>query len=200
MTNFKVVLLGEGRVGKTSIGRRWTEDKFEQTVRSTVKAAYFEKRVTTKTGRTLAIHLWDTAGQEVYHSIAPIYYKDAHAAILVFSVTDEGSFERMNKWKTELLQTRKDNIKFVVVGNKIDLVRERVIPAEKAVEFAKTIQAQYFEVSAKTNSGIDVLFAHLSDLLDKLPASVAPVRKRGKVGLEVVGATEPEQKKKGGCC
>jgi GTPase SAR1 family protein len=64
MSTFKVVSLGEGRVGKTSIGHRWSEDRFEQTTRSTVSAAFFQKTVTTKSGRAINIMLWDRAGQD----------------------------------------------------------------------------------------------------------------------------------------
>jgi small GTP-binding protein len=202
MANFKVVLLGEGRVGKTSIGRRWTEDRFEQTVRSTVAAAYFQKVVTTKGGRSFMIHLWDPAGQEEFHSLTPIYYKDSQAAILVFAVTDDSSFDRMTKWKNELLQTRGNDIKLVVVANKIDLEKERVVSRERGEEFARTVRAEYFEVSAKTGLGIDRVFSHLADLLATFPVPTGPSHKRGRAGLQVVSENRPveETGKKGGCC
>jgi small GTP-binding protein len=106
MPTFKVAFLGEGRVGKTSISLQRSEDRFEQTIRSTVAAAFFQKTVTTKSERAINIMLWDTAGQEEVHSLAPIYYKDTHAALLVYSVVDQPSFDRMVQWRNELISSR----------------------------------------------------------------------------------------------
>jgi small GTP-binding protein len=197
---FKVVFLGEGRVGKTSIGKRWAEDTFDSATRSTVAAGFFEKTLITKDGRSLKIMLMDTAGQEEFHSLAPIYYKDAHAALLVFSIIDEGGFQRMQQWRSELISSRGPDIKIIVVGNKLDMSKSRVIRQEDAQKFATTIGSQYFEVSAKTGQGIDLLFAHLGEILGNLPQQqAAPAQKRGtKMGLQIVNGEEEEQKK--GCC
>jgi small GTP-binding protein len=199
MSTFKVVFLGEGRVGKTSIGRRWAENRFDQTTRSTVAAAFFQKSVTTRDGKTLNVMLWDTAGQEEYHSLAPIYYKDAHAALLVFSVVDQRSLDRMIQWKNELISSRGEDIKLVVVANKVDMVKDRCIKSEQGESIASANHAEYFEVSAKTGQGIDLLFAHVAEILAALPVQGTPVAKRsGRVGLQVVsGEDAPEEK---GCC
>jgi small GTP-binding protein len=199
MTSFKVVFLGEGRVGKTSIGRRWAENRFDQTTRSTVAAAFFQKSMTTRDGKTINIMLWDTAGKEEYHSLAPIYYKDAHAAILVFSCIDQRSFDRMIQWKNELISSRGEDIKLVVVANKIDATKDRCIKTEQGEGIAGTIKAQYFEVSAKTGQGIDLLFAHVTDILSKIPtAGTALTKRSSRVGLQVVNGEE--QPKAKGCC
>jgi small GTP-binding protein len=197
---FKVVFLGEGRVGKTSIGKRWAEDTFDSATRSTVAAGFFEKVIVAKDGRSLKIMLMDTAGQEEYHSLAPIYYKDAHAALLVFSIIDEGGFQRMQQWRNELISSRGPDIKIIVVGNKLDLAKSRVVTQEAAERFAQTIGSPYFEVSAKTGQGIDLLFAHLGETMAKLPTPErGPAPKRGtKMGLQIVNGEEEEQKK--GCC
>lgn len=198
--SFKVVFLGEGRVGKTSIGKRWAEDKFEQTTRSTVAAAFFQKTMNTKDGKTLNIQLWDTAGQEEFKSLAPIYYKDSQAAILVYSCTDQASFEKMQAWMKELIMSRGENIKIVIVANKIDLVKDRCVSTEQGERYAQSVKAQHFEVSAKTGQGIDLLFFHVAELLASLPEKVkmAATKRPGKVCLQVVNGEEAEKKK--GCC
>jgi small GTP-binding protein len=201
MAAFKIVFLGEGRVGKTSIGRRWSEDRFDANTRSTVAAAFFQKTVTTKSGKAINIMLWDTAGQEEFHSLAPIYYKDAHAALLVFSVVDRTSYDRMVQWRNELLSSRGDDVKFVVVGNKID-VKDRVIATEMGEQFARAHNAQYFEVSAKTGQGIDLLFVHVAELLAKLPIRSGPslaTKRISKVGIQIVNGEE-NTSPKNGCC
>lgn len=201
MSAFKVVFLGEGRVGKTSIGKRWAEDRFEQSQRSTVAAAFFQKSMNYE-GKLLNIQLWDTAGQEEFHSLAPIYYKDAHAAILVFSCTDRKSFDRMMQWKNELTSSRGGDIKIVIVANKVDLIKDRCVSTEMGETFAKQVGANYFEVSAKTGENINLLFNHVASLLAKM--EVSPTKKRGgSKGLLVIngeGDEEEVKKEKSGCC
>ena len=199
--SYKVVLLGEGRVGKSSIGNKWQNGTFDPQRRSTVAAAFFQKSVIVG-GKTIEIVLWDTAGQEEYHSLAPIYFKDAQAAILVYSVTDSTSFDRMMQWKNELVMSRGENIKLVIAANKIDLVSQRVISSQQGVEFATKVGCPIFEVSAKTGEGIEMLFASLAKILSEIPLQKNNVGKRhGKVGLQVInGDDEVEEKNsKGGC-
>merc|ERR1719277_2881142 len=98
---FKIVALGEGRVGKTSLLRRYVSGTFSDREASTQQAAYQEKRLTLG-GRQVQLSLWDTAGQERFHSLAPIYYRDADGALLVYDITDCQSFERVAKWVSEL--------------------------------------------------------------------------------------------------
>lgn len=188
---FKCVFLGEGRVGKTSVGLKWTEGTFDSQRRSTVQAGLYTKSVMTSKGM-IDVNLWDTAGQEEFHAVTPIYYKGSHAAILVYSVTDERSFERMVQWHKELSQNVGD-IKMVVVANKIDLVRDRVIPSSRGVQYAESIGCSHFEVSAKTGEGIDMLFQYLTEeLVKSVKPSGTSTRARGKRGLTVVGDVAPQ--------
>ena len=196
--SYKVVFLGEGRVGKTSIGKRWVEGKFEAGTRSTVSAAFFQKKVQFGT-KSFDIQLWDTAGQEEFHSLAPIYYKDAQAAILVYSVIDSKSFERMQQWKKELHASRGDAIKIVICGNKIDLQSQRCVKIEDAENVAKQFGAQHFEVSAKTGEGIETMFLHLTEILSTIPLANSGPTRRSHTSLQVVDAVEKEEKS-GGCC
>ena len=199
--SFKVVFLGEGRVGKTSIGKRWAENKFDPNTRSTVAAAWFQKTTTTSDGKPVNIQLWDTAGQEEYKSLAPIYYKDSQAAILVYSVVDQGSFEKTVQWRKELVMSRGENIKIVIVANKIDLATERCVSREQGEQYAQSVNAKYFEVSAKTGDGIELLFFHVADLLMSLPQKEREGKRPGRVSLTVVNGEENDaQKKQGGCC
>ena len=199
--SYKVVLLGEGRVGKSSIGNKWMNNTFDPNRRSTVAAAFFQKSVICG-GKTVDIVLWDTAGQEEYHSLAPIYFKDAQAAILVYSVIDANSFERMMQWKKELVMSRGENIKVVIAANKIDMPSQRVITPQQGAEFAQKIGCPIFEVSAKTGQGIDMLFQSLAQILVTIPVQKNTSRRQGKVGLQVINGEEEvkEAEKSGGCC
>jgi small GTP-binding protein len=200
MSTFKAVLLGEGRVGKTSVGMKWCQNSFDPNRPSTVKAGYYGKKIDTSAGM-IELNLWDTAGQEEYHAVAPIYYKGAQAALLVYSVVDDGSFDRMQQWHQELRQILGTAVKIVVVANKVDLPG-RVIPASRGVEYAQSIGCTHFEVSAKTGQGLDMLFNYLGEELVKAkaaaPAMAAP--KRRPRGLEIVGEEETKQANAGECC
>ena len=196
--------MGEGRVGKSSIGNKWTTGKFDSQQRSTVAAAFFNKAIMYE-GKNIDIRLWDTAGQEEFHSLTPIYYKDAHLALLVYSVTDTASFDRMIQWKKELHQSRGENIKVVIAANKIDLTNQRVISTQQGVDFAKSINCPLFEVSAKSGEGIDLLFQNIAKILAELPQSSLKTPTRGgKMGLQVVNgndeAVESNEGKSKGCC
>jgi small GTP-binding protein len=189
-TAYKVVVLGEGRVGKTSISHKWCSGTFDPRQTSTTQAGLQTKTVHTSRG-VVDINLWDTAGQEVYHAIAPIYYKGAHAALLVYSVIDEASFDRMVQWRLELVQILGSSVKIIMVANKIDLTSQRVIPSSKGVEFAKSIGCQHFEVSAKTGEGIDMLFRFLTEeLVKSSKTDASPVNRGRGRGLQVSQGTE----------
>ncbi|KAK8784590.1 hypothetical protein V5799_009044 [Amblyomma americanum] len=88
---FKVVLLGEGCVGKTSLVLRYVENKFNDKHLSTLQASYLDKRLNIA-GERVHLAIWDTAGQEKFHALGPIYYRDSNGAVLVYDITDEGSF------------------------------------------------------------------------------------------------------------
>jgi Ras-related protein Rab-21 len=97
----KVVLLGEGRVGKTSLVLRFCKDVFQEVQPPTVQASYLDKQLTLD-GSRINLAIWDTAGQERFHALGPIYYRDADAALLVFDITDVESFDKVKSWVKEL--------------------------------------------------------------------------------------------------
>lgn len=107
--------------------------------------------------REAYLSIWDTAGQERYHSLGPIYYRNANGAILVFDITDTSSFERVQKWVKELRKMVGDRNKIclIIVGNKADLSLQRSVDAEEAASYAKSVHAAYLEASAKTGSGVE---------------------------------------------
>ena len=155
--SFKVVLLGEGAVGKTSLMLRYTENKFVDKHISTIQAAFASKLLQIDDTQ-IELAIWDTAGQERFHALGPIYYRDSQGAILVFDITDRKSFDRVKKWVAELRQMLGDSVELFVVGNKIDLATARNIPTSEAVSYVESINAQFHECSAKTNEGVDELF------------------------------------------
>lgn len=161
--HFKAVLLGEGRVGKTSIMIRYVEGTYTDRRESTFNASYLDKRI--KVGSTeVNVALWDTAGQERFHSLGPIYYRDADGAVVVYDITDAESFTRMKTWTKELRKMvgGEDSISIVIVGNKIDLESKRQVDEKEAIAYAESVGAVHFKASAKLNTGLDDIFLDLT--------------------------------------
>jgi len=124
--SFKVVLLGEGRVGKTSLVLRFCRDTFVDGQPPTIQASCLERAL--RLGdKTCNLVIWDTAGQERFHALGPIYYRDADAALLVYDITDTDSFKRIQVWVRELRKMVGADIQLSIAGNKIDLERQRVV-------------------------------------------------------------------------
>ena len=97
---YKICLLGEGRVGKTSILLRYVKEVFDDRQASTLTASCLDKTVPLGGGDAARVTIWDTAGQERFHALGPLYYRDADGAMLVYDITDEASFKRVQDWVT----------------------------------------------------------------------------------------------------
>ncbi|KAJ8916899.1 hypothetical protein NQ315_013368 [Exocentrus adspersus] len=160
--NFKVVLLGEGCVGKTSLVLRYVEDKFNENHISTVQASFLNKKINFD-GDHVNLAIWDTAGQEKFHALGPIYYRSSNGAVLVYDITDEDSFNKVKNWVKELRKMLGTDIHLAIVGNKIDLARDRHVTLEEAQVYSEKVGAMHFETSAKLNEGVDELFLALTE-------------------------------------
>uniref|UniRef100_A0AAV1U059 Ras-related protein Rab-21 n=1 Tax=Peronospora matthiolae TaxID=2874970 RepID=A0AAV1U059_9STRA len=160
-TKLKVVLLGEGRVGKTSILLRYIKGEYDERQDSTLQASYLDKRLLVDNCR-VALSLWDTAGQERFHALGPIYYRDADGALLVYDITDVESFHKVRTWVRELRRIVGDDISICIAGNKSDLHRNRKVSEEDAKRYAASVGAAHFDTSAKLNRGLEDVFVELT--------------------------------------
>ncbi|KDO23524.1 hypothetical protein SPRG_11446 [Saprolegnia parasitica CBS 223.65] len=158
---YKVVLLGEGRVGKTSILLRYIRNEYDDRQVSTLQASYLDKKLSVE-NQNVQLSLWDTAGQERFHALGPIYYRDADGALLVYDITDDESFKKVKTWVKELRRIVGDEIDIAIAGNKIDLKRNIKVTEADAVAYAKSVGASHFYTSAKLNRGLDDVFVDLA--------------------------------------
>ncbi|KAJ0393748.1 hypothetical protein P43SY_005295 [Pythium insidiosum] len=158
---FKVVLLGEGRVGKTSILLRYIKGEYDDRQVSTLQASYLDKRLLVDNSK-VQLSLWDTAGQERFHALGPIYYRDADGALLVYDITDEESFRKVRTWVKELRRIVGDDIDISIAGNKVDLQRNRKVNEDDAKRYAESVGATHFNTSAKLNRGLEDVFVELT--------------------------------------
>jgi len=207
----KIVILGEGRVGKTSILLRYVRGEYNDKQASTLQASYLDKRVVAE-GVTTSLSIWDTAGQERFHSLGPIYYRDADGALLVYDITDFESFAKVQKWVKELRSIVGNDISIVIAGNKVDLEKRRAVVEADALAYAASVGAQHMYTSAKLNQGLEEIFVAIATRVNARraaagPSSLGPLTgpegggaRRGG-GLTFVDDDSNEPKKKpAGCC
>ena len=163
---FKIILLGESGVGKTCILRRYVDNKFQPAHLSTFGIDFRIKKINVY-DRSVKLKIWDTAGQERYHNITKTTFKNADGILLVFDVTDESSFERIQFWMKEIESNLSlDLISLILVGNKSD-IKERTISKEKGIKLAESLKISYYETSALENIGIDNAFMDIAKLMLK---------------------------------
>ncbi len=163
---FKVLIIGEGAVGKTSIATRYTTGGFKESHLMTVGANFMLKNLELKDGSALRLSIWDTAGQEKFRKIVETYYKGGKGVLVCFDVTNRKSFEEIDYW----FNTSKSKIpdaKICLIGTKIDLDVARKVSKDEALSFAKELNLPYFETSALKNLGISEAFEYLSEQMIK---------------------------------
>ena len=163
--DIKITLLGNAGVGKTCIISRFVDDTFAENNESTIGANFFEK-VIKKGNKDILLNIWDTAGQEKFHSLGKHFYKDSYIVILVYDITDQESLDSLSKiWYPDLQKYGEQYTVLAVVGNKCDLFEnDNLADEQKAKDFAKEIKASFILTSAKTGDGIDKLLDTLTDI------------------------------------
>lgn len=156
--SIKVVLLGTTMVGKTSLVRREMSGLFDIEEAPTIGACFTTKTITLDETTTVKVQIWDTAGQERFRSLAPMYYHNADAAILVYAINDEKTFSDLEGWVEELQRNMNPMPLLWVVGNKSDLEAERQVTCRQADEYAQKIGGEFLETSAKSGQNVSELF------------------------------------------
>ena len=161
----KITLLGDAGVGKTCIISRYVDDTFLDNNEPTIGANYSEKTIR-KGNNDVQLNIWDTAGQEKYHSLGKHFYKDSYIVILVYDITNPESLNSLrNTWYPDLQKYGEQYTILAVVGNKCDLYEtDQLADESKAKAFAKEIKATFMLTSAKTGDGIEKLFNTLTDI------------------------------------
>ncbi|WXG42633.1 MAG: GTP-binding protein [Promethearchaeati archaeon SRVP18_Atabeyarchaeia-1] len=165
---FKVIAVGNGAVGKTSITLRFSTGKFRDSYIMTIGVDFAIKTIEVQSRegvKKVKLQIWDTGGQERFSYVRPLYYKGAMGGLVVFDVTQPESFESVPKWFEEVRKNRGD-VPLILVGNKVDL-DDRKVSSEQAQQLAKKIGVKYLETSAKTGESIEKVFSELSSLMVK---------------------------------
>ncbi|XP_057333727.1 ras-related protein Rab-21 isoform X1 [Microplitis mediator] len=195
-----------GCVGKTSVALRYVEDKFNDKHLTTVQASFLNKKLNINSKR-VNLAIWDTAGQEKFHALGPIYYRMSNGAILVYDITDEDTFQKVKSWVKELKKMLGSDICLAIAGNKIDLEKDRNVSIEEAEEYAKQVGAVHFHTSAKQNRNIEEMFLDLTrrmiahaDEVEQKKSSLSRVNSSRRNVVVVEDDVEQTQATKSSCC
>ena len=175
---FKVVVLGESGVGKTSLLQRYVENQFTIATKSTIGSDFMAKDIEVD-GKSVTLQIWDTAGQERYQGIGTSYYRGAEGVMFVFDCTRRQTFDELEQWRKAFLiqvnQEGNDEFPMIIACNKIDRADERVVSVKEVREWCQNRNLSYIETSAKDSTGVEDAFKKLaSNILSHTDTDIAP--------------------------
>lgn len=165
---FRVVLLGEAAVGKTSLVRRYTENVFDEEYKQTIGTTFATKDIdvtdTEGTVRKVRLNVWDMGGQSTYRELRRQFMKGASGAIVVYDITRPETFMAMNNWFESFKEICPDS-PVLICANKVDLEDQRMVPHEPGMMLRDWFQAEYFETSAKTGDAVENVFTRIAEVV-----------------------------------
>ncbi|KAM3963508.1 ras-related protein Rab-37-like [Aphomia sociella] len=172
----KVMLLGDSGVGKTCMLVRFRDGTFLSGNYISTVGIDFRNKVVAVDGIKVKLQIWDTAGQERFRSVTHAYYRDAHALLLLYDVTNKTSFDNIRAWLGEIREYAQDDVVIMLLGNKSDSGLERAVRREEGQRLAREYQVAFMETSAKTGLNVEAAFAHVARSLVAKANPVDPSR------------------------
>ena len=204
---FKLIIIGDTGVGKSCLMLRGTKDEFrdDHDVTIGVEFGSFAVRIEDK---VVKVQIWDTAGQETFKSVTKVFYKGAHCIFLVYNITKESSFTKLEEWLREIRDTASSSTLLVLVGNMLDLEDKRAVQKAQAMEFKNREKLDAFaETSAKTGANALDLFVKTAKMLylqekdrNSGNQSTANGIESGQGNILIDNTTTPKPKRKGCSC
>ena len=171
---FKVLLLGNSDVGKSSLILRYVDQVWSDTFVPTI-GVDFKVKTSELENKKIKMQIWDTAGQERFRNVISSYFRGAHGILLIYDVTNRDSFKNLESWLIEIEKNASENVLKILIGNKNDLVDEKEIKTEEGEAFAKRNGMQFIETSAKMNTNVTEAFEALGKLMIEFNTEKKPV-------------------------
>jgi len=159
---YKIMVLGESKVDKTQLIKRYTKNVFGGVYLTTVGMDFQDKIIEIE-DKKVRLQIWDTAGQERFRNVTKSYFQSSQGLVLVYDITDRESFEKLNFWVDNIKNNAPENAKFILVGNKCDLANERKVSYEEGENYAKNLNIKFFEASARDGTNVNELFFYLAN-------------------------------------
>eukprot|EP01103_Thecamoeba_quadrilineata_P003553 TRINITY_DN13316_c0_g1_i1.p1 TRINITY_DN13316_c0_g1~~TRINITY_DN13316_c0_g1_i1.p1 ORF type:complete len:209 (+),score=29.80 TRINITY_DN13316_c0_g1_i1:31-657(+) len=169
---FKLLMIGDSGVGKSSLLVRFTDDTYAETYSCTLSVD-FKIRTIMMDGKRIKLQIWDTSGQERFRSITSSYYRGALGVIVVYDVTNQETFDNVKAWFDEIEKNVSPTVSKLLIGNKSDLESERVVSSTTGKELANNLQIPFLETSAKTAANVEQAFIDMMavHIKKKLPTN-----------------------------
>ena len=162
---FKVIVIGNASVGKSSLIDRGTKNRFFEDYHATIGFDY-SPFIIKYENKVIKLQIWDTCGQEIYQSLITNFYRNSSLAIMVYSINDRKSFDALDNWLKELKKESNPDSKIILIGNKVDLESERLISYEEAEKYAQDFNfISFIETSAKTGFNAKKVFINAAKIL-----------------------------------
>jgi Ras-related protein Rab-1A len=197
---FKILLIGNSGVGKSSLLLRFADDTFTDNFMPTI-GVDFKIRTLEVDQKTIKLQIWDTAGQERFKTITSSYYKGAHGIIVVYDTTDKESFKNIDTWMNEVEKHASDNVSRILWGNKSDLVDARQVSTDEGKELADQFNIRFMETSAKESENVEEAFTLMTKEI-KSRVVHTEARKPTQTGKKLSTQKPKKLEKKSGssCC
>ena len=196
---FKVLLLGNSNVGKSSLFLRFVDDIWNDTFVPTI-GVDFKIKTFEIDSKKIKMQIWDTAGQERFKNIIASYYRGAHGILLLYDVTDKDSFKNLGNWLIEIEKNASKNVLKLLIGNKSDLEEKRVISFNQGKEFADSYGLKFLETSAKKNINVTEAFEMLGRQLMNASKEKKIVAQKQNKKISVAKTQDLNTQQKKGCC
>ena len=197
---FKIILLGDSMVGKTSLLLQYSENFFPESFMSTIGVEYKMKKITIN-NVDYTLQIWDTAGQERYKSISKNFLKEADGVIFVYDITEKKSFQSIKDWIQLQEESSELGCKKIIIGNKCDLEEKRKVGKEKMKELCNQLNLYGEETSAKDGTNVDKIFEKIANLIveDKQKNQNKKDSKKKKGHIKITNSKDDPKKKKSFC-
>jgi len=197
---FKVLLLGNSDVGKSSLLLRYVDSVWSDTFVPTIGVDFKVKTIEID-GKKVKLQIWDTAGQERFRTVVSTYFRGAHGIFLIYDITNRDSFKNLENWLIEIEKNASENVLKILIGNKNDLEDEREIQSDEGKAFANRNGMQFIETSAKMNTNVNEAFETLGKLMIEFNAQQKQAMTQDKKDKKVLGSSSGKNlNTKKGCC